>query len=104
MLITICNQTFDTNEIESLSIRDGRVLIDTAENFYNLRWYNKEDIKEAEAYLKFRTLTRKELMEAVNIIMVTCDYFINEKEQCKPCPLKKKDGCIFEHAPIDWRE
>lgn len=104
MQITICNQVFDTNEIKTLTIKEGRVFVETEEDFFNLRWFNKEEIQEAENYLRFQTLTRDQLYDAVNIIMTTCDYFINTKEQCEPCPLKKKQGCIFNYTPIDWRE
>ena len=104
MQITICNQLFDTNDIKDITIKDGRIFIDTDEEYYNLRWHRKEDIEEAEQYLRFKTLTRKELMDAVNIIMITCDYFINTKEQCAPCPLKKKQGCVFNYIPIDWSD
>lgn len=104
MLITICNQTFETNEIKTLNITDGRVFIETAEDFFNLKWKYKEEIEEAETYIKFQTLTREELIKAVELIMITCDYFVNEKTQCEPCPLKKRHGCIFGRMPIDWRE
>lgn len=104
MKITICNQEFDTNEINSLEIADGRIFIETADDFFNLRWTNEEQICEARAYLRFQTLTRTELIKAVDTIMIVCSYFINEKEQCAPCPLKKREGCIFKYVPIEWRE
>ena len=104
MLITICQRTFDTNDIKSLTIRDHKIFIETTEDYLNLPWRREEEIREAQDYLKFQELTRKELIEAVNLIMLTCDYFINEKDQCQPCPLRKREGCIFGRMPIDWRE
>ena len=103
MLITICNQQFDTDEIKAISIKENRIFVETTEDFFNLVWKNPEEIKEAEDYLKFEKLTEKELIDAVNTIIMTCDYFINKKEQCAPCPLKKKKGCIFNYLPMDWR-
>ena len=103
MKITICQQEFDTEEIRSLQITSSKVFIDTEDEYYELRWYKEEDIKAAEEYLRFKELTRKELLDAVNTIMITCDYFINEKEQCKPCPLQKRNDCVFTCIPIEWR-
>lgn len=103
MIITICNQQFNTNEIKDICIRENNVLIDTEDDYFNLRYTKEEEIKEAKAFLQFKEMTRKELLDAVNIIMITCDFFLNRKEQCAPCPLKKKEGCIFDYTPIDWR-
>lgn len=104
MIITVCNQQFDTKDIKMLDIKEGRVFIETEEDFFNIRYTSADEIEEAKNYLKFQTLTRKQLIDAVEIIMITCDYFINEKEQCTPCPLKKKKGCIFGQVPIEWRD
>lgn len=104
MQITICNQIFETETIKNIDIAEGRVFIDTDDDYYSLRWTRPEDIREAENYLNFTKLTRRELLDAVNIIILVCDYFINRKEQCNSCPLKKKQGCIFDYTPIDWRD
>lgn len=103
MIITICNKQFDTEKIQSLSITSTNVLIDTEDNFYNLRWTHEESIQEARNYLKFQKLQKQELMDAVILIMTVCEYFINSKTQCANCPLKRKQGCIFYSIPIDWR-
>lgn len=104
MIITICNQEFDTNDIKDIFITDIKVMVHTTDDFYDIRYSNEEQIKEARNYLKFKELTRKELLQAVNVIITTCDYFISEKEQCAPCPLKKAQGCIFNYIPKDWRD
>lgn len=104
MYIKICNQIFDTNEINSITITETKVLIDTKEEFYNLRWCNEEEITEARNYLKLQQLTKTELLNAVNIIIIVCNYFLSTKEQCEPCPLKKKNGCVFTTIPNEWRE
>ena len=101
---TICNQVFDTEVINNITITNSKVLIDTDEDFFELRYTYEEEIIAAKNYLKFKELTRKELLNAVNIIIMTCDYFINNKEQCVPCPLHKRNGCVFTCIPIEWRE
>ena len=103
MIITICNKEFETQEIRSIKITSSKVFIDTEEDYYELRWITYEDIKAAEDYLRFKELTRKELLDAVNIIMITCDHFLNEKEQCSLCPLQKRNGCVFTCIPLEWR-
>ena len=72
MIITVCNQQFDTQDIKTLDIKEGRVFIETEEDFFNIRYTNADEIEEAKNYLKFQTLTRKQLIDAVEIIMITC--------------------------------
>lgn len=103
MIIRICEREFDTQTINDITITSSEIMIDTEEEYYMLRYYSEEDIKEAKEFLKFKELTRKELLNAVNIIILTCDYFINNKEQCSACPLQKKNGCVFTNIPIEWR-
>ena len=103
MQLNICNMIFDTQDIKSIDIREGKVFVETYDDFLNLRYKEKEEIKEAEEYLKFQKLTEKDLQSAVMTIIFVCEYFLNQKEQCAPCPLKKKQGCIFQYLPIDWR-
>ena len=103
MIITICNYQFDTDDIKSIDIRENKVFVETKEDFFNFRWKNPEEIQEAQEYLNFEKLTEKELQQAVMTIILVCDYFLNKKEQCAPCPLKKQQGCIFSYLPIDWR-
>ena len=103
MILTICNYQFDTDDIKSIDIRESKVFVETKEDFFNLRWTDPEEIQEAQEYLKFEKLTEKELQQAVMTIILVCDYFLNRKEQCAPCPLKKQQGCIFSYLPIDWR-
>ena len=106
MLIEVCGKKFNTEDIRELVIREQvqKVFVDTTEDFYELRYTNENEIKEAKSYLRFNQITRTELIDAVNIIIMVCDHFINKKEQCEPCPLKKKEGCIFSYLPIEWRE
>lgn len=103
MQLNICNMMFDTQDIKSIDIREGKVFVETYDDFLNLRYKDKEEIKEAEEYLKFQKITENDLQSAVMTIIFVCEYFLNQKEQCAPCPLKKKQGCIFQYLPIDWR-
>lgn len=103
MIITICNKQFDTQEIKSIDIRESKIFVETKDDFFNFRWTEQEEIQEAKDYLKFEELTEKELHEAVTTIILVCEFFLNQKEQCIPCPLKKKEGCLFNYLPIDWR-
>ena len=103
MKITICNHQFDTENIIDLNITESSVLIDAKDDFYRLRYTQESEIIEARNYLKFKSLRKRDVMDAVMTIILICDYFINNKTQCELCPLKRNKGCIFESIPIDWR-
>jgi len=103
MIVNICNRPFDSKEIEDITIRNNKIFIETKEDFIEIRYTKEEEIQEARDFLNFKQLTKSDLMNAVNMIILVCDHFINKKEQCEPCPLKKKHGCIFDYTPIDWR-
>ena len=104
MILTICNQTFDTDIIKELTVTNTSVLIGTENDFYTIRYTNKDDIQDALNYQHFKELTRKELQQAVTTIILVCEYFINSKTQCNLCPLQRAEGCVFTTIPIDWRE
>ena len=104
MWLTICNRQFNTESIRSITITERNVLIDTEEDFYNLKYKQEEDIIEAKGWLRLQNITEKDISEAVKIIMLICNDYINKKEQCNSCPLKKQTGCVFQHIPIDWRD
>ena len=103
MIITICDKYFDTEKIRDLTITNTSVLIDTEDDFYTLRYTDREDIQDALNYQYFKELTRGELQKAVNTIIFVCEFFINSKTQCYMCPLQKQKGCIFTTIPLDWR-
>jgi len=103
MILRIAGKAFNTESIVDIIISDNQVLIQTHEDFHRIRYTNEEEIIEAKNWLKFHSLTKKDLLEAIHILMITCDFFINTKEQCELCPLSKKDGCVFTSIPIDWR-
>ena len=103
MFITVCNQTIDVQSILSVIIKDNEVLIDTTEDFLRIKYSSLDEITELKNWQKFSTLTRAELQEALNLLYITCEFFINMKDQCTDCPLKRKEGCVFTTIPIDWR-
>ena len=103
MILHINNQEFDTEDIRNLTITNTSVLIETEEDFYTVRYHKREDIQEALDYQHFKELTRGELQQAVNTIILTCEFFLNSKEQCSLCPLQRFEGCVFTTIPLDWR-
>ena len=103
MKITICNKQFNTETIKDITITEHNVLVDAEDDFYRIRYTKEEDIVDARTYLRFKTMQKEDLMNAVMIIITTCDYFINSKSQCAFCPLKRDQGCVFNSNPIDWR-
>lgn len=103
MKITICNRVFDQEQIRNIIITKERVLIDAYDNFYNLVYDDESEIQEAMAYLRFKNVKFDELMDAIILIITTCEQFLSHKTQCLLCPLKKNEGCIFNNIPIDWR-
>ena len=99
MIITICGREFETSEIEYLKIHERTVFITTAEDCYEYRYTKEEDIQEAENYLKFQEITRKELLDAVNIIMITCDFFsLTKKNNVSPALLKRRKDVYSEEC------
>lgn len=103
MRITVCDYQFDTETIKDVNITDSTVLIDAEDDYHRIRYTNESEITEIQAYLRFKELKVQELMDAVLILIITCDYFINSKTQCMMCPLKREHGCVFNSNPIDWR-
>lgn len=103
MYLTIAGKQFKTDDIRGIVIKEDEIFLDTTDNFHRIRYSNEEEIVEAKTWLKFHNLNKTELIEAIHLLILTCEFFINTKEQCKLCPLSKKDGCVFTSIPIDWR-
>ena len=106
MRINISNHVFDTEDIRELSIREDRreVFVTTQEDFYRIRYRNERDIADVIYWKSLSNITTKDLHEAMYILVITCDYFINSKEQCNNCPLHKNTKCILSDIPMNWRE
>lgn len=103
MIVTICNKKFNSEEIRSIHITSTEVFVETEEDYFALRYLSEEELVGARNWLKFQNITNKDLLDAVNLLIITCDYYINSKTQCYSCPLKRKEECIFNYMPIDWR-
>ena len=103
MYITVCNKQFPVEDIQSIKITDSKVFIETTDDFFDMRYTSEEQLQEARGWLKAKSITLPELREAVTLIITVCTVFLNTKEQCFQCPLKKKNGCVFSTIPINWR-
>lgn len=103
MYINICNKLFDVQDIQNVIIKDKEILLETNDDFHRLKYNTQEEIMELNNWIKFNNLTKEDLLQALHLIIITCEFFINTKEQCKICPLKKKDGCVFTSIPLDWK-
>lgn len=102
MIITVCGKPIDAQNILSVIIKEHEVLIDTPEDFLRIKYSSEDEIIELKNWKRFSELTKAELIEALNLLYITCEFFINTKDQCNGCPLKRKDGCAFTSIPIDW--
>lgn len=103
MLLRVGEYVIDTEEIKGITITDSAVLVDGYEDFWKINYKDKSEIQSVINWNTFNTLSRKELRQAIDIIILTCEHFINEKEQCRLCPLQNKRGCVLKEIPIEWR-
>ena len=103
MILNICNKEFDSREIRDIRITDDRIFIDATDDYYRLAYESENDIIAAKNWIAFKELTQTKLSEAVHTIMMTCEHYINEYEQCEECPLQRDYGCIIQTAPINWQ-
>lgn len=104
MYITVCDKQFPIETILNIKITDSKVFIETTDDFFDLRYTSEEQLQEAKGWLKIKDITLSELREAVTLIITVCTIFINTKEQCYQCPLKKRNGCVFSTIPLNWRK
>lgn len=103
MKINVCGKTIDTDTIIDVQIKPQEVFIETTLDFYRIKYHTKEDIRELTNWKHFSELTKSELIQAIEKLIITCEFFINTKEQCAICPLHKHNGCVFTSIPNDWR-
>ena len=106
MLLHISNRVFDTEDIHELSIREQRkeVFISTKDDFYRIKYRSEREIADAIYWKKLSDITTKDLHNAIYMLIITCDYFINSKNQCLGCPLYRNQKCILTTIPNNWRE
>ena len=106
MKLNIAGQIFDTDEVNEISIREARkeVFVSTNDNFYRIRYQTEKDISDVIYWKKLANITSKDIHNAVCTLMITCEFFINSKNQCEECPLHKHGTCMLTMIPINWRE
>lgn len=106
MLLRISGRIFDSTEIHELSIREKQreVFITTKNDFYRVKYRSEKDIEDALYWSKLSEITTKDLHNALYLLLITCEYFINSKDQCKDCPLNKNNHCLIMTIPVNWRE
>lgn len=106
MKLRISGRIFDTEEIHELSIRESQreVFVSTKDDFYRIKYRSEKDIEDVIYWKKLSEITTKDLHNALYIIMLTCEFFINSKDQCTNCPLFKHNQCSLITIPYNWRE
>ena len=105
MHIRVSNRIFDSEEIIEIRLNEDikEVFVTTTEDFFRVRYRTDADIADVRLWEKLHNLTFRDINNAVYTLFIVCDYFINTKEQCSECPLKKHIKCIFSDIPINWR-
>ena len=106
MKLRIGNRIFETEEVNEITIREQQreVFVTTNEDFYRFKYRSEEEIKDVIYWKKLQNITTTDIHNAVYTLIITCDYFINSKLQCKECPLYKHEHCILTTIPNNWRE
>lgn len=106
MKIHVADRVFDSEDIVEISIRESRkeVFVSTGDDFYRIKYTSDKEIQDVIYWKKLATITHKDLHNAIYLLIITCDYFINSKEQCLGCPLHRNTGCLLMTIPNNWRE
>ena len=106
MKLRIGNRVFDTEEVNEITIREQQreVFITTDDDFYRFKYRSEEDIRDIIYWKKLTNITTSDIHNAIYMLIITCDYFINSKLQCKECPLYKHNRCLLTTIPNNWRE
>lgn len=106
MLLRIREYVFDSNELLEVRLREDlkEVFVTTTDDFYRIRYRKEEDITDVRVWEKLHDLKLRDINEAVYTLKLVCDFYINTKEQCKECPLKKHMSCIFTDIPMNWKQ
>ena len=106
MKINISGNVFETEEIKELSIREQQreVFVTTKDDFYRIKYRSDRDITDVLYWKSLSNITTKDIHNALYTLIITCDYFINSRDQCNNCPLHKNTKCILSDIPINWRD
>ncbi len=106
MKLKIGNRIFDTEEVNEITIRNDRreVFITTNDDFFRFKYRSEKEIEDVLYWKEMQNVTTKDLHRALYLLIMTCDYFVNSKFQCKKCPLHKYETCILTIIPNNWRD
>ena len=106
MKLRISNRVFDTEDIRELSIRGKQreVFVTTENDFYRIKYRSEKEIADVIYWKKLSEITTKDLHNALYILIITCEFFINSKLQCAGCPLFINKQCIITTIPNNWRD
>ena len=105
MKLNIAGRIFDSEEINELTIRESQkeVFVSTNDDFFRIKYRSKDEIADVYFFKEIDKITTKDVNQAIYLLATVCEVFINSKEQCNNCPLKKNTNCIFLSIPNDWR-
>lgn len=103
MKLNINTYLFEFDDVLDISIKSDVVFVDTKEDFHRIHYSDESEIRDAINWLKFRNLNRDDIRQAIDLLILTCNYFVNTSTQCHGCPLFKTQ-CILTDIPINWRE
>ena len=105
MKLNIAGKYFDSEDVTDLAIREERkeVLVSTHDDFFRIKYSSKDEIADVYFFKEIDKITTKDVNQAIYLLATVCEVFINSKEQCNNCPLKKNTNCIFLSIPNDWR-
>ena len=106
MKIRLGNRIFDTEEVNEISIRESQreVFVTTDDDFFRYKYRTQEDIRDIIYWKKLSAITTSDIHNAIYTLIITCEYFINSKNQCIDCPIYKHNHCLLTTIPINWRE
>lgn len=105
MKLNISGRVFDTDDIYEISIRENQkeVFITTNEDFYRIKYRSEKDIADVIYWKKLSDITTQDIHNAIYILIILCEFFINSKTQCLECPLFKNNQCLLNTIPNNWR-
>lgn len=105
MKLNIAGRVFDSEDIYELTIRENQkeVFVTTEDDFFRIKYRSKRDIEDVIYWKKLSDITTQDLHNAIYILIITCEFFINSKTQCLECPLYKNNQCSLLTIPNNWR-
>lgn len=105
MKLNIAGRIFDSEEINELTIREAQreIFVSTKNDFFRIKYRSTNEIADVYFFKELDNVTTKDVHHAIYLLSTICKVFVNAKEQCNNCPLKKNTKCIFLSIPNDWR-